>query len=606
MNASQRTEVFLNIRPIRFVWLAALLLALAPMAASVAAQTPSSGAITGQVVAEDGKALADVTVFLSTPGTDRLRGVSRTTTTDGNGNFQFANLADRSYIITAFGQKGYVIKSPVTAEQMPVRYRPGDNVTITMTRGGVITGRVANASGDPLINISVAAIRVRDAEGNKTGIITGSGASPRPTDDRGVYRLYGLLPGTYVVVANSSSPSFNGAPSPYYGETPTYHPSSTRDTAAEVKVASGDEATGIDIRYRGDAGHAVSGKVSGGGESSEAYYGASVALRNVATETIAGSSYVQQSQGESAFAIYGIPDGEYELTANRGNSDSSDFFYAEPRRVTIKGADVASIELRLMPMATVAGRVTIEKSPDVCDAKLKPGLEDLSVFATRDEKADASASTSSRNISRNSSADEKGEFKIISLVPGRYRLHTRAANENWFVKFIGGPPSASTAKPAAGKPAASSPAAGSPAAGSDLARVSLSLKSGEKFTGVTVTIANGGASLRGNVTAKEGTKLPLRLRVYLVPAEATAADDVLRYAERLTDNTGLFAFTNVAPGKYWLLARVVSDGEPTDRLPQPAAWDTAERAKLRKDAEAAKNEIELKVCQRAKDHVLRF
>jgi hypothetical protein len=46
--------------------------------------------------------------------------------------------------------------------------------------------------------------------------------------------------------------------------------------------------------------------------------------------------------------------------------------------------------------------------------------------------------------------------------------------------------------------------------------------------------------------------------------------------------------------------------EPTDRPPQPVAWDAAERAKLRRDAEAAKNEVELLPCQRVKDHVLRF
>ncbi|MGH9802882.1 MAG: hypothetical protein ACRD82_21150, partial [Blastocatellia bacterium] len=61
-----------------------------------------------------------------------------------------------------------------------------------------------------------------------------------------------------------------------------------------------------------------------------------------------------------------------------------------------------------------------------------------------------------------------------------------------------------------------------------------------------------------------------------------------------------------APGKYWLLARTIPDNESSDRLPSPVAWDAAERAKLRKEAEAAKNEIELKACQRVKDYVLRF
>ncbi len=100
--------------------------------------------------------------------------------------------------------------------------------------------------------------------------------------------------------------------------------------------------------------------------------------------------------------------------------------------------------------------------------------------------------------------------------------------------------------------------------------------------------------------------MPSRLRAHLIPWEATSADDALRYGETLVASDGTFTFANFAPGKYRLLARAVPDNEPADRLPQPAAWDSAERAKLRKEAEAAKNEIELKACQRVKDHLLRY
>jgi hypothetical protein len=126
------------------------------------------------------------------------------------------------------------------------------------------------------------------------------------------------------------------------------------------------------------------------------------------------------------------------------------------------------------------------------------------------------------------------------------------------------------------------------------------------LTGVTITIADGAASLRGKAVAAQNANQPLSpLRIHLIPAEPTATDDVLRYGEVLTSD-GLFAFTNFAPGKYWLLAKPVADNEATDRLPPPIAWDAAERLKLRKAAEAAKTEIELKPCQRVKDHVLKF
>jgi hypothetical protein len=55
-----------------------------------------------------------------------------------------------------------------------------------------------------------------------------------------------------------------------------------------------------------------------------------------------------------------------------------------------------------------------------------------------------------------------------------------------------------------------------------------------------------------------------------------------------------------------LLARPIPDSEPNDKPARPAAWDAAERAKLRREAEAAKVVIELKPCQRLSDYVLRY
>jgi hypothetical protein len=91
--------------------------------------------------------------------------------------------------------------------------------------------------------------------------------------------------------------------------------------------------------------------------------------------------------------------------------------------------------------------------------------------------------------------------------------------------------------------------------------------------------------------------------VHLVPAEPAAADDVLRFAEVPAGRNGAFEFKNIAPGKYRLLTRTAPNDEPNDN--PPAAWDGVERAKLRKEAEAMKVEIELKPCQRVTDQFVK-
>src|SRR6185369_7819071 len=130
----------------------------------------------------------------------------------------------------------------------------------------------------------------------------------RPTDDRGIYRIFGLAPGTYVVQAGGGG----GGPRPGVSITdmdaPTFAPSSTRDTAAEVQVRSGEEAT-VDIRYRGEPGHSVSGTVKTQGPG-----GASVSISRVGDGLVAINGSFQPP-GSKGFAIYGLADGEYEITA---------------------------------------------------------------------------------------------------------------------------------------------------------------------------------------------------------------------------------------------------------------------------------------------------
>jgi hypothetical protein len=92
----------------------------------------------------------------------------------------------------------------------------------------------------------------------------------------------------------------------------------------------------------------------------------------------------------------------------------------------------------------------------------------------------------------------------------------------------------------------------------------------------------------------------------LIPAEASAVDDVLRYAETAVGADGGFGFRHFAPGKYLLHTRQASEKEANNDRSRPTAWDAVERAKIRQEAAAAKNEIELQPCGRVKDYVLRF
>src|SRR5262245_38886267 len=556
-----------------------------------------TGEITGRVMTEDGVGMSNVTVSLNPVATDRrptMGGSQNRTSTDEDGNFKFTGLAPRVYSVAAFSTKGYVQRPvPISERQDGGYHRVGANVTITMIKGGAITGRVTNAIGEPLISVQVNPMMTRDAEGNP---VRGGGGRSRFTDDRGLYRIYGLQPGTYVVFTRSS---FSGPyPTPYDLDSPTFHPSSTRETATEVTVTSGGEVSGVDIRYRGDTGHVVSGTVTGGGGSPSPYASVGVSLTNATVGALSGATNtVRRDDGTTGFAINGVPDGAYEIAARRGGYNNEEPFASTPRQIVVRGADVGGVELKLLPFGSIAGKFTLEAAPAVCETKRKWSLEEALLALRFEAKPAGSAPAQSRSIVNG--LTEKGEFTVYNLQANRYFLEPRLPNENWYVKAITTP--APVSSPAGARGAA--PRNSSPA---DVARSGIALKAGEKIAGVTVAVADGAAALSGKVApAKEGSRLPARLRVHLVPAEVGAASDVLRYAEAFARSDGSFALSNIAPGKYWLLARAAPDDEPSHGPPPPAARDANERAKLRKEAEAMKVEIELKPCQRITDQIVK-
>ncbi|HEY0384409.1 MAG TPA: carboxypeptidase-like regulatory domain-containing protein, partial [Pyrinomonadaceae bacterium] len=302
-----------------------------------------TGSITGRVLTDDGHPLANVTIFAFGLGTG---GRPAGDTTDADGKFQLRDLRPGAYNVQV-NAPGYVIVPDAAAlggGDERRYYHIGESVNLTMVKGGVITGTVLDGAGEPVTAARVSAIRVRKPTDRTTNALRFD--IPRMTDDRGVYRLYGLEPGSYVLAVGGSTTQFFGNASAYEGDAMTYYPSATRDTAVELTVRAGEELTGIDVRYRGERGHSVSGFVSGNmGETGSNFNGISIALLQAASGTPESFNFINGNDAGRAFALDGIADGEYTLAA----------IYARPtgemqmalRKVSVRGADVNGLELKL-------------------------------------------------------------------------------------------------------------------------------------------------------------------------------------------------------------------------------------------------------------------
>jgi hypothetical protein len=185
-------------------------------------------------------------------------------------------------------------------------------------------------------------------------------------------------------------------------------------------------------------------------------------------------------------------------------------------------------------------------------------------------------------------ADSKGNFVSRLMSGGRYRIQARPPSEDWYLRSITLPP------PAQGR---------QPVDASDGFRV----KEGERLDNLLVTVAEGAAGLAGRVMAADSkTRLPAKLRVLIVPAEKESADQTLRYAQATVGGDGSFSVKNIAPGRYFLVVRTISNEEWSQPSPSPVWWHPEARAALKRDAEGANVVVDLQPCKRIRDYVLTY
>ena len=114
---------------------------------------------------------------------------------------------------------------------------------ITLQRGAVIAGRIVDEAGEPVAQIGVQAMRYSYSNDGQRRLTAVSGA---PTDNLGQFRVFGLMPGDYVLQASSATVMLGvggvgPAPNTF---TTTYYPGTPNaDEAQTVTLALGQETS---------------------------------------------------------------------------------------------------------------------------------------------------------------------------------------------------------------------------------------------------------------------------------------------------------------------------------------------------------------------------
>jgi hypothetical protein len=322
----------------------------APEATGPGATPRSNATIVGHVLTPDSNSpvrAADV-VAMSSNG----RRVS--TTTDENGAYQLERLTEGEWLVTA-SKGGYVTwqfgqRRPFQTPP-PIALKRGERFTadIPLTRGGAISGRVYDLSGDALAGLQVRVYRATMEQGTRRLKPVGI---PDMTDDTGSYRVYGLPPGDYYVAA-----SLRVAPHDSIVETtysPTYFPGTgSLSEAQRIKLGLGGEASAtfplLSLRST-----RVSGVVlNGAGSPADAFLNLVSKGSELGVPTGAGG--VTRSDG--TFTLADVSPGRYVLKATlRG--DGPDESASLP--LVVDGDELTGVTLVTGRPATLRGTVVAD------------------------------------------------------------------------------------------------------------------------------------------------------------------------------------------------------------------------------------------------------
>lgn len=315
------------------------------------AKEPTS-TISGRITVKD-KPAPGIAVGLRLHDSTRVTSVSHRAVTDVNGEFRITNVPAGTYIAgivaPAFvvadeaGQKTLIVNKGETIE----------NVDFTLLRGGVITGKVFDSEGRPLIEQQV---QVIPDNGNNRGYL-----HHVQTDDRGIYRAFGIPAGAYRVAAGSGDEDSFGARyhAGFYKR--AYHPNAADAAQAKIiQVSEGSETTNVDIVLgRTVTTYTASGRIvdEAGQPVPNIPYAVTHFINPSSTHSLSTGA-VSNARGE--FRLDKLAPGSYAAMIR--SEDSS--VRADQVRFEITDQDVTGLQITIKKAGSVSGVLVVEGGVD--------------------------------------------------------------------------------------------------------------------------------------------------------------------------------------------------------------------------------------------------
>jgi len=512
---------------------ASILLVLA-LASLTHAQKDQTASISGKVTLKD-KGLAGIVVVAtevdySGGGWQQARNRG---TTDDEGNYRINNVPPGNYqiypvapaLVTESGQANQ--RLAVTAGET-IR-----NVNFAMVHGGVITGKITDADGQPLTeeNVSVDPIEaeVYYERPNFSGI---------HTDDRGVYRAFGLRRGKYKVSVGQSGAILPGYARRIFRQ--TYYPSVTDPEKATIlEVTESSEIKDINIvTSAASTTFKVTGRIIDG-ETGKPLSNVIIGISQTDGNSSSSSSGGISSTMDGEFKVENAAPGRYTLFAvPRENGD----WRSDPLTVDIVDKDLTGLEIKTRRGASLQGIVVLESTDN---KTILPNRTDLYIFASVTNPSAEYFPTNPVRITPD------GSFKIGGLGAGNVRLSLRERKYFQFslLEIV------SVEQNGVSQPDG------------------INLKDGEQVTGLRIVVKPSEltGAIRGQIKFENGEPPPGARIVVAVNRldESSAKSRLEEMSPPEVDSRGRFLIERLGAGTYELKVMIFQPGKPiNDDVPR--------------------------------------